>query len=519
MKENQVAIIDMGSNSIRLVINKIDLNGCYNEIHNYKTVARLSAHITKEGNLSDNGITIVLETLNRFKDVIIFHKVKKVILVATAAMRKAKNQNQIVQLVKAKVGFDIRVLSEYEEAFYGYLAVVNSTNIEYGYTVDIGGGSTEITLFENRELKHYHSFPFGAITLQQKFYGDKQPNSTNLEILKNYIKEQLHTLPWLKNKSNYPVIGIGGSARNLSLIHQRQIEYPLPGIHQYEFTKEDLIELNDMLQQSTIEERLMLDGLSKERADIIIPAAEVISSLVSFVKAETFIMSRKGLRDGVFYEEVLKEVETTRFPNVVEESFHQLTHNYEVSVDHVNHVSSLATQLYNELSSFCHVEHSSENARTLLNQSARVLYIGEYINNDASSQNTFYLLTNMTIEGLSHRDQLAIAFISSFKSKTQLLKYAEPFQRIIQKKDLRFYEFLGSIMKLAYSLDRTRRKAILEIGQVEKTEDELTIPFYYQEEAFFENMQASKNKKHLERALKHPIKFRYIPVEVLKVNS
>jgi exopolyphosphatase/guanosine-5'-triphosphate,3'-diphosphate pyrophosphatase len=514
--ESQVAIIDMGSNSIRLVINKIDANGCYNEIHNYKTVARLSAHITPEGNLSNNGIKIILETLNRFKDVILFNKVQKVTVIATAAMRKAKNQNQIVQFVKDKIGFDIRVLSEYEEAFYGYLAVVNSTNIKNGYTIDIGGGSTEVTLFENRKLKHYHSFPFGAITLQQQFFGDKQYNSTNLEVLKNYIKKKLHTLPWLKNNSSYPVIGIGGSARNLSLIHQRKTDYPIPIIHQYEFKTEELIEQNDILQHSTIEERLMMDGLSKDRADIIIPASEVISSFVTHVKAKTFMMSRKGLRDGVFYEELLKNMETTRFPNVAEESFHQLSHNYEVNIKHVNHVSSLAIQLYNELSSFCPVEHLAENARTLLNQSARVLYIGEYINSDASSQNTFYLLTNMTIEGLSHREQLAIAFISSFKSKTQLLKYAKPFNQILEKKDLKYYEFLGSIMKLAYSLDRTRRKAILEIGHVEKTEDELTIPFYHQEEAFFENMQASKNKKHVERAVKHPIEFRYIPVEVLK---
>ncbi|MFC0473501.1 exopolyphosphatase [Halalkalibacter kiskunsagensis] len=519
MVENQVAIIDMGSNSIRLVINKIDFKGCYNEIHNYKTVARLSSHITKKGNLSDDGIAIILETLNRFKDVILFHNVKKLTVVATAAMRKAKNQNQIVQLVKDKIDFDIRVLSEYEEAFYGYLAVVNSTNVENGYTVDIGGGSTEVTLFENRELKHYHSFPFGAITLQEQFFGDKQPTSTTLKALKSYINEQLHTLPWLKSNLEYPVIGIGGSARNLSLIHQRQTEYPLPAIHQYEISRNEMIKLNDMLQQSTFEERLLLDGLSKERADIIIPAAEVISSLVSHVNGDAFMMSRKGLRDGVFYEELLKKMETTHFPNVVEESFHRLSHNYEVNIEHVNHVSSLAIQLYNELSSFCPVDHTSENAWTLLNQSARVLYIGEYINNDASSQNTFYLLTNMTIEGLSHRDQLAVAFISSFKSKAQLLKYAEPFLQMVQKKDLKFYEFLGSIMKLAYSLDRTRRKAIHKVGPIEKTEDELTLSFYYQEETFFENMQATKNKKHIERAVKHPIHFRYIPIEVLKSKS
>ncbi|TWI57777.1 exopolyphosphatase [Halalkalibacter nanhaiisediminis] len=516
MIEKQFAIIDIGSNSVRLVINQIDHNGCYKELHNYKTVARLSSHINADGHFTKKGINILLDTLTRFKDIIHFHHVKEVTAIATAAMRKANNRNQVVELVKERLAFDIQILSEYEEAFYGYLAVVNSTNIKNGYTIDIGGGSTEVTFFENRELIYYHSFPFGAVTLQQQFVKGEQPTERELAAIKVFISSQLKTLSWLQENRDYPVIGIGGSARNLSLIHQRQIEYPLAGLHQYEFSRTELHNLNKMLQQTTYEERLSIDGLSKDRADIIVPAAEVISSLVDHVNADTFIMSRKGLRDGIFYEELLRSMETRYFPNVAEESFYQLSHSYEVNLDHVNHITYLATRLYQELSANCSTKHDQKVALQLLKHSARVLYIGEYINSEASSQNTFYLVTNMTIEGLSHQERLAIAFISSFKSKSQLMQFAKPFKNLLHKKQLKLYEFLGSIMKLAYCLDRTKRNAVVEIGHIDVNDKTFIIPLYYQEDAHFEDMQAGKHKKHLERATGYDIELHYIPSIDLK---
>ncbi|MFC0558073.1 exopolyphosphatase [Halalkalibacter alkalisediminis] len=513
MIKDQYAIIDMGSNSFRLVINEVDHHGQYNELHNYKTVARLSTYILNNGYLSDEGVAIVSNTLTRFKEIIDYHQIPKLIVIATAAMRKAKNKEEIVRSIEKKLGMTIRILSEYEEAFYGYLAIVNSTNISDGFTVDIGGGSTEITLFKNRTLVHYHSFPFGAITLHQKFFQQTKNLADAVQALKNYIREQWLTLPWLATHLHYPVIGIGGSARNLSLIHQRQVNYPLAGIHQYEIPKTEVFHINDMLQLTSSEERSQIDGLSKDRVEIIVPAVEIISSIVDHVQAEKFIMSRKGLRDGVFYEELLKTMETNRFPNVIEENMYQITSKYNIKLDYVSHISYLAMQLYKQLSPFALVDHDQKEALKLLQLSARVLYIGETINSESSSQNTFYLLTNITIEGLSHQERLAVAFISSYKSKSQMMKYAEPFIKIISKSNLKLFEFLGSIMKLAYSLDRTKRKIITKIGQVTENNDQLVLPLYYKEDPYFENIQAKKNKKQLEKSIKQSIEFLYKPLK------
>ena len=149
MEVRQLAVIDIGSNSVRLVINQIGPKRGYKELHNFKSVARLSAHIDEKGYLTNEGLNTLIVTLNRFKAILHSYPVDKVNIVATAAIRNAKNQQEIVKFISDRVGFEVRVLSEYEEAYYGYFAVINSTSLKNGVTIDIGGGSTEITLFEN----------------------------------------------------------------------------------------------------------------------------------------------------------------------------------------------------------------------------------------------------------------------------------------------------------------------------------------------------------------------------------
>ena len=113
--------------------------------------------------------SLLIEILQGFKEIIQYHQVSNIFCVATASVRQSKNQHDIVKLVKEQTGFEIQVFSEKEEAFFGFYAVTHSTPIDTGITIDMGGGSTEITYFKNRELKHFHSFPFGVVSLKEQF--------------------------------------------------------------------------------------------------------------------------------------------------------------------------------------------------------------------------------------------------------------------------------------------------------------------------------------------------------------
>ena len=165
----KTAIIDIGSNTIRLVMYRYDKNEGLHEFGNIKTVARLRTFILPNGEMSKEGIQLLSKTLTTFKRILHDYQITNVQAVATAAVRQAINNDQILLRMETETGIKIGILSEEEEAYFGFLAVANSMSTPSAVTIDIGGGSTEITLFKNKSLQKTWSFPFGTVSLKQKF--------------------------------------------------------------------------------------------------------------------------------------------------------------------------------------------------------------------------------------------------------------------------------------------------------------------------------------------------------------
>lgn len=130
------------------------------------------------------------------------------------------------------------------------------------------------------------------MSLKQKFVSGSIMNEEERQALHVYVKQQFETLNWIR-KVNLPIIAIGGSARNVAQVHQQQIQYPLSGIHQYEMREADLLGLKRNLSKMTFEQLKQLDGLSTDRADIIVPALEVFTTLMNVVGTENFQLSKK----------------------------------------------------------------------------------------------------------------------------------------------------------------------------------------------------------------------------------
>ncbi|TKC16443.1 Ppx/GppA family phosphatase [Robertmurraya kyonggiensis] len=290
----------MGSNSIRLAIYQIDNVGNYKEIKKEKVAARLINHIDEQGKLSKEGIQLILKTLKEFKEVINSFEIFKVIGFATAVIRQASNQKEILSEIKRQTDYSFIVLSEYEEAYYGYLGVIDSIDIVDGVTIDIGGGSTEITLFQNRKLVEYHSFPFGAVSLNTKFTLGEQATHAQLAELRTFILSQFQSLPWLGNVK-YPIIGIGGTARNLGKIYQKQ-----NNTNQIHLQFDDVNNILLNLSSLPVNERAKIKGLSKKRKDIIIPGITTILTLMEVVQTRYFMFSEKSIRDGILKEKIIE---------------------------------------------------------------------------------------------------------------------------------------------------------------------------------------------------------------------
>ncbi|WP_394219943.1 exopolyphosphatase [Halobacillus trueperi] len=507
MAKSYYAIIDVGSNTMRLVIYLREKGGRLREVENVKAVARLRNHLMDDGLLSTEGIQILLTTLKSFKQVAESYPLEEMVCVATATIRQAQNQAEIIHQVSEHTGFDMRILSDHEEAYYGYLAVVNSTPVTEGITVDIGGGSTEVTYFKERELIESHSFPFGALTLKQDFFKKDLPTEEEMSDLRHYLIEQFQSLPWLKKK-NVPLIGIGGGARNLVQIDQNLKEYPLAGLHQYKMKDSDLAFIKNYLFTLNMKKLQKVEGLSKDRADIILPATEVFHSLYDTVHASGFILSRKGLRDGIFFEQLTSEMGTALFPNVLEESIQELISDYELNVKHIQHVQHLAHDLFHQL----HDRGIGALRKRDWQEVKRASYVfnlGEYIDNESSSQHTFYLLANRTIDGLMHMERLRMALMASFKNKTVFKQFLDPYKEWFLKDERKKIRLLGSMLKFCYSLDSTRRQTVEKL-ELSNDGDDLRVTLYCNGAYMPEEYQTEKQKKHLEKSLKKTIELSFV---------
>ncbi|WP_102349045.1 Ppx/GppA family phosphatase [Bacillus sp. Marseille-P3661] len=505
MNEQKYAIIDIGSNTVRLVIYSGSRSGRLKEIENVKVVARLRNYLSEDGILELEGLDVLLDALRGFHHVIRHHEIIEIKCVATATIRQAKNHQFIIEKVKEETDFLIEILSEYEEAFLGYLAVVYSTPFENGITIDIGGGSTEITLFKERKLLYYHSFPFGALSLKKQFITGQVPVVDELIMLREFLEEQFNTLEWPRN-NQLPIIGIGGSARNMVQIHQASIEYPLAGVHQYMMAKKEIHQIAEWLESMTFSELQRVDGLSKDRADIIIPAVEVFRCLLEYVQSDVFALSRKGLRDGVFYHYLNKNSDES-LPNVIETSLQELAEDFNINLDHVSQVELCAKQiarLLNNLGLASFTTHDLD----LLKRGVFVYNVGTYIDTESSSQHTFYILANRTINGLLHKDQIILALIASFKSKDVFKRYLTSYKKWFTKEEVIKYRLIGAIINFAYSLNATKRDIIEEIDIKEK-EGELTFYIICKKDWKPELNQVDKQKKHLEKQLNKSITVRY----------
>ncbi|MEB2278768.1 Ppx/GppA family phosphatase [Lysinibacillus xylanilyticus] len=508
MNELKTAIIDIGSNTIRLVLYQYDKEEGLREIGNIKTVARLRTYLQPSGEMSEEGIQVLTETLLTYKAMLDDFEVTDVKAAATAAIRQATNRTKIITLMKERTGIQIELLSEEEEAYYGFVAVAHSIGTKSAVTIDIGGGSTEITLFENKELQKSYSFPFGTVSLKQRFVKGEIMNGSEKNELIAFVKEQFKSLPWIQD-IGLPIIAIGGSARNIAQIHQQKHAYPIASVHGYEMTKENLVELSVFLGSLSFNELKQLDGLSADRADIIAPALEVFNVLMEAVGSKLFQITKKGLREGLIIQRIL-QTDKSAFDkyNVFEGNAKRLARQYGRTEKEVDYLTRLTDQLYRECCRFGCLQHNPKDLQ-LLAKAAKVFNIGEYIELSSASQHTFYLIANQSIDGLNHKERVKLALLASYKNKDYFQLFAAPFTEWMSREEYRKIRDFGALLKFVYALNVSKRQIVRTI-KIQTKEDYVQLNIYVKLNAAAEKYQANRHKKHLERALKIPIKINFI---------
>lgn len=455
----KTAIIDLGSNSVRMLLMEVFEDGSYKLLDEVKDMVRLSQGMGQEKTLKPLAIKRTMDTLQLFLKLIKVHQVDHIIPVATAAVRMAANQKAFLEKVALETGFQFRVISGEEEAYYGYLGVVNTLPVERGVAIDIGGGSTEITWIEDNQKKESVSFDFGAVTLTERFIGREVITEEKVRAVEDFVAKEFGKLEWLTSLRDYPVIGIGGTIRTLAKMDKHRIDYPLESLHNYQMTMDEVEEAYGKVTTGTVQEIRKIDGVNKDRADLIAAGLAPVHLLMKKLKSKKLIISGNGLREGLFYEQYLKDMEYPKpvLEDVLFHSADNIIKNFGMNEKHCYRVQNLALELYDQTGE---LHQLGENERRLLAVAALIHDLGMSIDYYNHHKHGFYLSLNIRIHGLSNRERVMVAFLVGSHREKNLKKEWRDYHMLVDKEDMEKVEKLSIFLKIAEKLDRSEYGSI-----------------------------------------------------------
>ncbi|MFC5405448.1 Ppx/GppA family phosphatase [Cohnella soli] len=460
---NQVTgIIDIGSNTVRLSVYHINENGAYRVVDQGRWPARLSERMSSDGTLPDSAVDELCEVMRHFKRICQKHGASRIRAVATAAIRQAGNRDAVIEKLRKNAGLSIEILSGEDEARIGTQAMLNSLSVRDAFVVDIGGGSTEITLVRDRKVVSAVSFPIGCVNVAGRFgLGASPVSPTVLTEIQTEARRLFSREKWISQHHGLPLIGLGGTVRALAKLHQRQTNYPFPYLHGYELDKPALASTLGKLANVSVSQRRKMPGLSKDRGEVIVPGMAILLAVVQQTQADKVVACGAGLRDGLFFETCLPHNESQADNYALEESIRNLTALYPAApAGHLQQVRKLALALYDPLSARTSMPESS---RTLLDAASRLFKIGAVIDFNDCANHTFYMLLHTHWNGLSHREMLMTAAIAAYRGANTLRRKLAPYRSIIRNGDVQIITKLGSLLQLAAALDRSESQAITSL--------------------------------------------------------
>jgi exopolyphosphatase/guanosine-5'-triphosphate,3'-diphosphate pyrophosphatase len=459
----RVAIIDLGSNSWRLVVFSYASDGVgawwkrTDEL--YETV-RIGAGLGATGAIGEEAINRGLETLTVFGGFCRAAGLRREDIhpIATSAVRDASNRDEFVRAAGGQTGLEIEVLSAEDEAFLGYVAAINSSTLTDGMVLEIGGGSLQLIHVAGRRAQELDSFPLGAVRVTEELLPHGGPaKKKELERVRARVRETLGELEWLGGER---LVGLGGAVRNLASVAQHE-RYPVDlGVQGFLVTRDVLKGIVSKLAGISASERGRVPGVKPGRGDIILASALVIETVLDLGRFAGIEATQAGLREGVFLARtLLADQPQPLFANVREAAVRNLAVQYESDMPHVDHVARLSLQMFDSL-----VEQGlikpRRGERELLWAAAMLHDVGMTIAYDDHHKHSHYLIVSAELPGFDPRERALIALMSRYHRKgTPKLGELEA---IAQPADEELLDRCSVILRLAEHLERGRDQSVSE---------------------------------------------------------
>jgi exopolyphosphatase/guanosine-5'-triphosphate,3'-diphosphate pyrophosphatase len=458
----QVAVIDLGSNSWRLVVYMFAPGDWWKLTDEIFETVRISAGLAQTGRLGDAGMGRGLETLAVFERFCAAHDLAPdaVHAVATSAIRDATNGKRFLKAARAASGLNIEVISDEDEARFGYVAAINSSTMTDGIVLEIGGGSIQLIEVEDRRAQSLRSFPLGAVRVTEEFLPGFGPaKKKDLQRVRAHVRAALSDYGPLVGAGDR-IVGMGGAMRNLAAAAQRTSDQPDIGVQGFVITREMLAELVQTLAALPADERGDVPGIKFGRGDIILAAALVIETVVELGSFAGIEVTEASLRDGVFLaREFLAGVDPPLFEDVRGAGVRNLATQYESDLPHVEHVALLSLQMFDSLAGAGLFE-PRPGERELLWAAAMLHDVGMTISYDDHHKHSYYLIVSAGLPGFDPRERALIAQITRYHRKgAPKLGEMAP---LTQRGDEELLERCSVILRLAEHLERGRDQSVRE---------------------------------------------------------
>ena len=403
-------IIDIGSNSMRMVVLKKSSRFSFSLINESKARVKISEGCYENGgNLQEIPMQRAYESMKSFLNISNNLKSRKIICVATSALRDAPNAKTFLSRIKKDFGISIKVIDGEKEAYYGGVAALNLIHENSFVTVDIGGGSTEFSFVNEGKIIKSISLNIGTVRIKELYF-----NKNDFDGARKYILNNLEKIYDLNISMPNTAVGIGGSIRAISKAIMKNDEYPLDVLHGFKYDVENQSKyLNDIIESKSDSELSNLN-IKKDRFDTIKEGTFIFKTILDELDIKKVITSGAGVREGVYLDDLLRNSNGV-FPANFNVSVRSLLDRFEIDSNQSSYFGNNARKIFDALKPLHNLD---DEYRTKLVIASKLHSIGNTLNFYKSNDNAFDFIINGLSYDFSHKDRLIIAHIIKFSKKS-----------------------------------------------------------------------------------------------------
>jgi exopolyphosphatase / guanosine-5'-triphosphate,3'-diphosphate pyrophosphatase len=469
------AAVDIGSNSVRLKIARLQ-GGRLRSLHEDREVTRLGQGVFSSGFLTPESMAETVKVLRRFHRATQQIVTDLVRVVATSALRDARNSQAFLEWVRSATGWRVEIISGVEEARLIHLGLVTSPRLDRARTLmmDLGGGSCELTVSQGGRIRDAVSLPLGAVRLTNEFLLHDPPRKSELTQLRGFIAREVNkvvvriTTAKVKN-----VIATSGTAAALAAVasHLNRGRGMRSTV-----SRTDMRRIAKRLPKLPIAERRKIEGIGPRRAEIIVAGAAVYHELIERLHLKGFRYSPLGLRDGILAQMAADYDRSTRSGRQIEferwESIMNAVAHYQVDRKHALDVRDSASLLFWGLRSM----HGLPNEYQEWLTAAAMLYeVGDYVNRNGRHRHTHYIISNSEILGYTPQQRRIIAAIARYLGKSKPAIDDGP-MKLVESAERPDVEKAIVLLRLARALNLGRSRAVEKVRiAVRSAEVKLTL--------------------------------------------